>query len=378
MTEIYVIRHVQAEGNLYRHMQGHWDGDVTALGVRQRDALAERFRQIPVDVIWSSDLYRARFTATAITKTHPLLPIQTDTRLREISVGPWEAVPFANAIWAQPEVFDAFMHDPEHFYLEGAETYQAVQERTLEALREIAAANPGRTVVITTHGIAIRCMLTGVLGVPLGDSETVPIFSNTGVAHLFYEDGRFTVDYLNDASHLSPAERSAPDRRPALRHVCVNPADCRDFYENCYADSWQNAHGSLAGFQAGPYYEAALAHYRADPESIMLLYYGTEPAGLLDLDPVRGRHAGYGWISLLYLLPEYRGQGLGVQVLGRATAKFSNMGRTALRLHAAEDNASALAFYKKWGFVPLSQTQGINGKLWLMEKKLRRHDHGTV
>ena len=43
MTEIYVIRHVQAEGNLYRHMQGHWDGDVTAVGVRQRDALAERF-----------------------------------------------------------------------------------------------------------------------------------------------------------------------------------------------------------------------------------------------------------------------------------------------------------------------------------------------
>ena len=45
MTEIFVIRHVQAEGNLYRHMQGHWDGGVTPLGVRQRDALAERFRR---------------------------------------------------------------------------------------------------------------------------------------------------------------------------------------------------------------------------------------------------------------------------------------------------------------------------------------------
>ena len=30
MTEIYVIRHVQAEGNLYRHMQGHWDGGTGA------------------------------------------------------------------------------------------------------------------------------------------------------------------------------------------------------------------------------------------------------------------------------------------------------------------------------------------------------------
>ena len=31
MTEIYLIRHVQAEGNLYRVMQGHFDGAVTAL-----------------------------------------------------------------------------------------------------------------------------------------------------------------------------------------------------------------------------------------------------------------------------------------------------------------------------------------------------------
>ena len=30
MTEIYLIRHTQAEGNRYRMMQGYWDGEVTA------------------------------------------------------------------------------------------------------------------------------------------------------------------------------------------------------------------------------------------------------------------------------------------------------------------------------------------------------------
>ena len=378
MTEIYVIRHVQAEGNLYRHMQGHWDGDVTGLGARQRDALAERFRGVPVDAIWSSDLYRARFTATAVTKYHPELPIQTDRRLREINVGPWEAVPFANAIWEQPELFEVFMHDPEHFFLEGAETYHQVQARATAALREITEANPGRTVVIATHGITIRCMLTKLLGVSLNDTETVPIFRNTGVAHLFYDGGRFTVDYLDDVSHLPPELVNKPDRRPALRHVCIDPAEHRMFYESCYADSWQNAHGDLTGFHAETYYEAALAHHRADPESVMLFYYGDKPAGLLDLDPARGARAGYGWISLLYLLPEYRGQGLGVQVLGRATAHFENLGRTALRLQAAEDNRAALAFYNKYDFVPLSWTEGAKGKLWLMEKKLRGHGHGTL
>ena len=43
MTEIYLIRHTQAEGNRYRMMQGYWDGEVTALGLRQADALGRRF-----------------------------------------------------------------------------------------------------------------------------------------------------------------------------------------------------------------------------------------------------------------------------------------------------------------------------------------------
>ena len=95
MTEIYVIRHAQAEGNLYHMMQGTWDGDVTALGLRQIDALAERFRHIPIDALYSSDLYRTRLTASAITRWHDV-PIQLDKRLREMHVGPWETQFFAN------------------------------------------------------------------------------------------------------------------------------------------------------------------------------------------------------------------------------------------------------------------------------------------
>ena len=43
MTKIYLIRHAEAEGNLYRRIQGHWDGSITPLGLQQIDALAQRF-----------------------------------------------------------------------------------------------------------------------------------------------------------------------------------------------------------------------------------------------------------------------------------------------------------------------------------------------
>ena len=47
MTTIYLIRHAEAEGNYYRRIQGHWDGHITGLGMRQITALAERMKDIP-------------------------------------------------------------------------------------------------------------------------------------------------------------------------------------------------------------------------------------------------------------------------------------------------------------------------------------------
>ena len=111
MTEIYLIRHAQAEGNLYRMMQGHWDGSVTALGLKQIDALAERFRTVHVDALYASDLYRTRLTASAITRYHDL-PMQLRPALREINVGSWEARFFGDVAYEQPEAMHDFIFDP--------------------------------------------------------------------------------------------------------------------------------------------------------------------------------------------------------------------------------------------------------------------------
>ena len=65
MTKIYLIRHAEAEGNLYRRIQGHWDGSITPLGLQQIDALAQRFRREHIDALYCSDLSRAKQLAQA-------------------------------------------------------------------------------------------------------------------------------------------------------------------------------------------------------------------------------------------------------------------------------------------------------------------------
>ena len=371
MTEIYVIRHVEAEGNLYRMMQGNWDGGVTQLGSMQRDALAERFKNIHIDALYSSPLYRARFTATAITRYHNELEIQIEPRVIEIDSGRWEAQPFGNLIMEEGEQFNNFLRSPEDFKIDGAETFFDVQKRAMEALIEIAERHEGQTVAITSHGVAIRCALTGVLGMRINDVEAVPIFNNTGVARLFYENGKFSAEYLNDYSHLEGLPPSSHGKITALWHKHIDPREHRDFYIECYRQSWLAAHGNLKGFNPETYYATAIEHYMDDPESIYMICNRDEAVGIVELDVKRGEHAGYGWISLLYLREDYRKRGLGIQLLGRAIMKYQIMGRKTLRLHVSDDNAAALAFYKKFGFRMLSTEPGVGSTLLLVERALR-------
>ena len=377
MTEIYVIRHVEAEGNLYRMMQGKWDGGVTTLGSMQRDALSMRFKDIHIDALYSSPLYRARFTATAITRFHDL-EIQIEPRISEIDSGHWEARPFGNLIIEEGEQFNNFLRSPEDFKVEGAETFFDVQKRAVEALIEIAQRHEGQTVAMTSHGVAIRCALTGVLGLRLNDVETVPIFNNTGVARLIYEDGKFTADYINDDSHLDGLPPSSHGKITALWHKHIDPREHRDFYIDCYRNSWLAAHGNLEGFNPETYFASALEHYLHDPQSIYMILNRDEPVGIVELDVKRGEHSDYGWVSLFYLKEDYRRRGLGIQLLGRAVMKYQALGRKTLRLHVSDDNTAALAFYKKYGFKTIGTDCGVATMLHLMERPLRSEGHGTV
>ena len=66
MTRLYLIRHAEAEGNLYRVAHGHCNGLITNYrGYQQIDALRERFRKVDIDAVYSSDLYRTQITARA-------------------------------------------------------------------------------------------------------------------------------------------------------------------------------------------------------------------------------------------------------------------------------------------------------------------------
>ena len=133
MTKIYLIRHAEAEGNLYRRIQGHWDGSITPLGLQQIDALAQRFRREHIDALYCSDLSRARATAEAITRYHDI-PAVVTPRLTEICMGVWEGRAWGDVEHEFPEQMRWFNTDPDRWSVPGCEPIRDVQKRMKRAI----------------------------------------------------------------------------------------------------------------------------------------------------------------------------------------------------------------------------------------------------
>ena len=145
------------------------------------------------------------------------------------------------------------------------------------------------------------------------------------------------MEYYNDNSHLGALSTFAKqswwrdtkkEDMSSLRFEPLDPRRDADaaFYLRCYRDSWVVAHGSDAGFVSSVYLSSARSHAAKAPGCLMKVMSGDTPVGVLELDPRRGRDDGCGWISLLYLLPEFRDHGLGVQLIGCAAAYFEGQG----------------------------------------------------
>lgn len=381
MTTIYLIRHCEAEGNIFRRAQGQYDGKPSPKGRRQIAALAERFRDESVDALWSSDLSRTMATAGAITKYHDL-PLQTDPRLREQALGVWEDVPFGNLDRAYPEMMYNFNNDPAAFRVKGSEAYGHLQTRVRAAVDAIAAANDGGTVVVVSHGMAIRSFLARIQNVPSKDINEIPHGDNTSVSRLEYENGTYRVVYANDASHLDAGGLSTfarqswwQDPKSAdannVRFQRLDPQQYPRRYLAFYEKAWRAVHGSLDGFRPELYLDAAIRHVRACPDALaMILRPDGEAVGVVELDAERAKADGAGWICLCFIEEPYRRRLLGAQLIGHAVSVFRRLGYRSVRLNVFEGNAGAIRFYEAYDFRPVGESEGVGGRLLIMEKEL--------
>jgi probable phosphoglycerate mutase len=189
-TILYLIRHGETNWNQSRRIQGHSDIDLNSVGEQQATRLAKRFANETFHAVYASDLSRARETARRIADQLGL-PVSTLPHLRERCYGEWEGLTYE-------EIRQRFQERDEASC--GIETFDAMQQRAVSALTELAASHPGEAIVVVSHGGFINSFLHYVTNGEQGTGITR--IDNTGVSTFRYAHDRWEVLRVNDTDHL--------------------------------------------------------------------------------------------------------------------------------------------------------------------------------
>ena len=312
MTTLYLVRHGEAEGNAFRRIHGQYDSILTPTGFRQVEALARRFREIPVDACYASDLTRTSLTARAVYIPKEL-PLHRDAAFREICLGRWEDLPFGYLEQFEPEAMTCFRKAPVSWHIEGGERFAGYTGRFIRGMTAAATRYPGKTIAIFCHSAVLRGVLMELFF--HRDASLVPYCDNTAVSKLHWDGRTFTYEFLNDSSHL-------PEN---LSRVRREPGKSRNLW-------YRPLKGELPqGLPQPP------EHNR----SFVAMLDGNA-VGLVSLDREKGR------VTRLYLLESCRDMGMEDQLLGQAVSCLRRWGHHTMGIRRTDAEPDGLL--DRYGF----------------------------
>jgi probable phosphoglycerate mutase len=127
---LLAIRHGETELNVAKRYQGHGDSPLTENGRKQVSSLGHRMGKMNFDMLISSDLGRARETATIIAECtgHS---VKTDSRLRERNYGVLEGLTVSDIKAGHSEVLERLdANDPDYIIPDG-ESHRQHYQRNL-------------------------------------------------------------------------------------------------------------------------------------------------------------------------------------------------------------------------------------------------------
>ncbi|MDY3281595.1 bifunctional histidine phosphatase family protein/GNAT family N-acetyltransferase [Dysosmobacter sp.] len=362
MTKIYLIRHAEAEGNLYRIAQGQHESLITDRGFRQIEALRRRFDGVEIHGVYSSDLYRTQVTAGAIYIPRQL-PLRLVPGLREICVGSWEQKTWGEIARDDPEQMKNFSFRLDKWQVPGAETPEQVRDRVLDAVRTIARENEGKTAAVFSHGCAIRILLATLQGIGIDAIGRTPLGANTAVSLLEADGEELRVVYRDDVTHLTEDLTRKHSGRQA------KPLDPGLIFTAPAAGEQAELLNRWTAAAAG---DSGCVPQVPENAPALLGWLDGRPVGAVRTDPDREADRKRGWLPVFYVVPEHRCLGYGVQLLGQAVMYYRPLGRETLCVSLPEGSETALRFFTDYGFRPTGETTAAGERV--LEKDIAFRD----
>lgn len=187
--DFYIFRHGQTDYNVEKRWAGR-DSDVSLndRGIEQAEELGENLCGLGIEVIFSSNLIRAKHTAEIVAKTIGV-EVKIKPEFHEGNFGVGEGRLLSELGDENPKLREDWNNLAPEFmdirYPNG-ESKREIQERMFGALRDIANENYS-VMGVASHGAAIRYLLMA-FGIVL---EKIP---NGKPFHLLLENGEWSCE----------------------------------------------------------------------------------------------------------------------------------------------------------------------------------------
>ena len=180
-----IIRHGQTQENKKHILQGHLDCELDETGIAQAHATAEAIKGMHIDVAYTSDLKRAMLTTQIALKYQPDVKIIPTKALREVYLGMFQGMTWEVIKVKYPEIHRLFIEENKSVSKYGLETKEELQQRVSDFFWKTAQENPGKNILICTHGGVMQRIFRLVTG-PIEPNNRVPIPDNATISKIMY------------------------------------------------------------------------------------------------------------------------------------------------------------------------------------------------
>lgn len=142
--KLYIVRHGQTEANVNHLFNGRNQRDLTDFGVKQAETLANKLKNLNIDLIFCSPLKRTIHTANILNVDN--LEIITDDRLIERDFGSF-TLKSVDLIKDKSKLYNL-----EENVIKEVEAYKSIYDRVSNFIEEIKKNYYNKNILVVTHG----------------------------------------------------------------------------------------------------------------------------------------------------------------------------------------------------------------------------------
>lgn len=197
--KLIIVRHGETDRNRFGLHTGHVKVSLNATGRQQVERVAERLASERIDIIYSSDLLRAKETAKAISVKHPEAELVLDVELRERNSGVFSSQPIAEKEAAEKASGQHFRD----WKPKDGESLREVKERARRWYTQHRQIDADKTVLVVSHGLFIYTLMEWAIAA--GADVEWPKLRHQNAAVTILDvpvEGTAYVVHLNDTTHL--------------------------------------------------------------------------------------------------------------------------------------------------------------------------------